>query len=70
MNIAEVIFICIVVGTMVGFVTWGITYSYCSSSRKLHCHHNFEKVFEFDKPGAHKVAYLCKKCGLVKKVNL
>lgn len=70
MNTADWIGICIAVSTIVGIVVWGITYCCCGYSRKLNCYHDFEKVYEIDKPGVHKVAYLCKKCGLVKKVNL
>ena len=70
MNIDEVIFICIIVVVFVAFISWGLTASYYENKRQRTCHHDFEKVIEVDKPGVHKVAYLCKECGLVKKVEL
>ena len=70
MNIAEVIFICITVAIIAVVLTWCIAASYYENKRQRTCHHDFKKVIEVDKPGVHKVAYLCQECGLVKKVEL
>lgn len=70
MNTAEWIAICIMVAAITALVTWGITYAWCDNSRTKKCSHDFEKVIEVDRVGVHKVAYLCHKCGLVKKVQI
>ena len=70
MNTVQWIGICILVSSIVFLATWVLTYYCCYNSKKQRCNHHFEKVPEIDKPGVHKVAYICKKCGLVKKVKL
>lgn len=70
MTIADWIGLCIIFAAAVGLATWAITSCYYENSRKHKCHHDFEKVLEVDKPGVHKVAYLCKECGYVRKVEL
>ena len=70
MNTAEWIGNCILASIMVGIIVWAITYCCCDYSRKMHCEHDFEKVLEIDGISVRRVAYICKKCGLVKKVGL
>lgn len=64
------IFVCVVVAICSASIGWCITYVTMSQSKKHKCVHRFEKILYIDAPGVHKAAYLCKDCGLVKKVYL
>jgi multisubunit Na+/H+ antiporter MnhC subunit len=66
MIIEDLILAIIITGLIVGFAVWAITYGVCVSSRQFNCSHNFEQVVDTQK-GA---AFLCTKCGKVKKVKL
>lgn len=66
MIIEDLILAIIITGLIVGFVTWAITYGVCICSRQLSCSHNFEQVIDTQKG----TAFLCTKCGKVKKVKL
>lgn len=64
------IIICIAVAICSAFIGWAITYAVMNTSKQRTCLHNFTEVFRLDLPGVHKVAYICEKCGKVKKVYL
>ena len=70
MTTLEWIVLCVVVALCSAMVGWIITYAVMGTSKQKNCLHNFTEVLRVEAPGVHKVAYICEKCGKVKKVNL
>ncbi len=70
MTTIDWIIICVAVAIFSAFVSWAITYTVMNISKQQKCIHNFTEVLRVDAPGVHKVAYICEKCGKVKKVSL
>ena len=70
MTTIDWIIICATVAIGGAFISWAITYSVMDNSKQRKCLHNFTEVIRLDVPGVHKVAYICEKCGKVKKVYL
>jgi len=68
MTTIEWIIICVAIcGALIGCVS---TYAVMKAAEQRKCLHNFVEVLRVDAPGVHKVAYICEKCGKVKKVHL
>ena len=70
MTTIDWIIICVAVALCGAMVGWAITYAAMIASKQHNCLHNFTEVLRVAAPGVHKVAYVCEKCGKVKKVNL
>jgi hypothetical protein len=70
MTTVEWIIICVAVAICSAFISWVITYAVMNTSKQRKCIHDFTEVLRLDVPGVHKVAYICEKCGKVKKVYL
>lgn len=70
MTTIEWIIICVAVAIFSAFVGWVITYAVMKAAEQRKCLHNFVEVLRVNAPGVHKVAYICEKCGKVKKVHL
>lgn len=70
METIDWIIICVVISIFSAFISWAITYVVMNISKQQNCLHSFTEVLRLDVPGVHKVAYICEKCGKVKKVYL
>lgn len=70
MTTIDWIIICVAVAIFSAFIGWAITYVVMNTSKQRICVHNFTEVLRLDAVGVHKVAYICEKCGKVKKVYL
>ena len=70
MTTIDWIIICVAVALCSAMVGWVITYAAMIASKQQNCLHDFTEVLRVDVPGVHKVTYLCKNCGKVKKVSL
>lgn len=64
------IIVCVTVAICSALISWATTYTAMDNSKQRKCLHNFTEVLRLDAPGVHKVAYICEKCGKVKKVYL
>ena len=62
MQVAEIIYLCILIAVIFGLIGWFVGYSVGSDK----CYHSFEEVLNMESrvPGRDRVMiHICKKCG-------
>ena len=60
MGVAEIVYLCIVVAVVSGFLTWWLT----GLLNDYKCNHKYEEIVNtINSNGKGTVVYMCKKCG-------